>query len=185
MFNFVVKYLGFLKHVPGLALLFDVLLKVITLFTNPELLDLIDEIELEVQQWPGVSKKLHKYGGVQFDLKEIEIGHIHGNGLLDMILNRDFKRQLISDGKIRDHHTFRKSGWISFHIKTESDKDYAIQLLKIGYALKSKRTLNSPGGYHQIPLAAIVPVFAKVNALPNAQCQSAIADGYSNRSAQH
>ncbi len=185
MFNFVVKYLGFLKHVPGLGLVFDVWLKAITLFTNPTLLDWMDEIEHEVPQWAGVSKTMHKYGGVQFNFNKAEIGHIHGNGLLDMLLNRSLKRRLLAEGKIQDHHTFKNSGWISFFIKTEGDKTYALSLLRMGYTLKSNKVLNSPGCDHQASLPAVIPVFAKVNTLPSAQRQPAVTDRYSYRSAKH
>jgi len=159
MFNFVVKYIGFLKHVPGMGLLFDNWLKIATLFTNPDLLDYLDEIEREVLTWEGVIKTLHKYGGVQFNYNNCEIGHIHSNGLLDIRFSLTLKRQLLREGRARDHHLFKNTGWISFYIKTELDKNYALQLLKRAYAFKQKK-LFAPGGDHQTAAAAVVTVFA-------------------------
>ena len=160
MFNFVVKYLGPLKHIPGAGFVFDSWLKVWTLLTNPDLLDYVDDIEHEVSRWEGVSVFLHKYGGVQFNYKNQELGHIHGNGLIDMLLCRTLKQQLIQEGKILDHHVFKNSGWISFYIKTKADKAYALLLLKLGYKLKQQRNLLSPSRDHQTALPAVITMLA-------------------------
>lgn len=133
MFQFVVNYLGFLKFVPGLPLVFDAWLKLYIFITHAELLNWMDEISGEVQQWPGVISHPHRYGGIQFDCKHKEIGHLHSNGLLDMPLNRRLKAMLIQEGQVEDHHMLEGTGWISFYIRTEKDKQYALRLLKLGY----------------------------------------------------
>jgi hypothetical protein len=130
MFGFVIKYLGFLKSVPGLALLFDFWLKIYTLFINPDMLDWIDEIGAEVLKWEDTSLSTHKYGGLQFNYKGKELGHIHSNGLLDMLLSRKIKQQLLKDGRIQDHHSFKNTGWISFYMHNKCDADYAVHLLR-------------------------------------------------------
>lgn len=132
----MIRYLGFLKRVPLLGWMYDGTLKLWTYLTHPEILDWIDAIEAEVSSWENVIIHLHKYGGLQFDYDDKEIGHIHSNGLLDMLLNRKLKAELMPDGRIQDHHTFRNSGWISFYMRTEEDKYYAIALLRMGYEMR-------------------------------------------------
>lgn len=132
-FNIIVKYLGFLKHVPLLPHLFDTQLKLWTLIARPHLLDAIDDIEAEILKWDGTNVGMHKYGGLQFNYHQKEIGHIHSNGLLDIRFNRKIKQQLLLDGRVTDHHIFKKSGWISFYINTDEDRLYAQQLLQIAY----------------------------------------------------
>jgi luciferase-like monooxygenase len=136
MFKFIVKYLNFLKHIPPLPQIVDGLIKLDTFLFRREVLHHIDEIERTVLSWNGTSLKMHRYGGVQFDVNKKEIGHIHSNGLLDILLKREIKEQLIREGKVEDHHVFARSGWISFYIKTEKDRDYAIELLEYSYLLK-------------------------------------------------
>jgi hypothetical protein len=133
VFTLVIKYLGFLKGVPLAGLVFDSCLKLWTFTTNRPLLDWMDNIEANVLTWPGTTSTLHKYGGMQFNANGVEIGHIHSNGLLDMLLNRQVKQQLLTEGHITDHHTFVNSGWISFYIRTEDDATYALSLLRLGY----------------------------------------------------
>ncbi len=101
----------------------------------------MDVIEAEVSTWENITIHLHKYGGLQFDYGGKEIGHIHSNGLLDMLLNRKLKAELMTDGRIQDHHSFRNSGWISFYMRTEEDKYYAIALLRLGYEMRAMKRL--------------------------------------------
>jgi hypothetical protein len=130
MFNWVVKYLGFLKHVPILPHVYDAWLKLTSLFTNKDLPDYIDEIETEVLSWQHTYVSVHKYGGIQFNIFSREVGHLHGNGLLDILLNREQKSLLMTQYPIEDHHVFKNSGWISFRIRTSQDKQIAIELLR-------------------------------------------------------
>jgi hypothetical protein len=141
MFIFIIRYFGFLKFVPGMAMLFDAMLKLCTMAVNPHMLDWIDEIETEVLKWPDTTITTHKYGGLRFNHRGKELGHIHSNGLLDMLFSRKLKeraRQL--NPRIQDHHSFTNSGWISFYIKLEDDKKTVMELLATAYQSHSDKT---------------------------------------------
>lgn len=133
MFSFVIKYLGFLKSVPVLGWAFDGWLKLWVLITKPVILDWMDDIEAEVLAWKHTTTCIHKYGGLQFNCYGVEIGHIHSNGLLDMLLSKKVKQSLMMEGRITDHHSFKDTGWISFYMQTADDKEYALKLLRIGH----------------------------------------------------
>ncbi len=139
LFHFVVKYLGFLKIIPLLPHVFDSMLKLWCLITKSYLLDWLDEIETEVLSWEGMSTCSHKYGGLQFNYKGKEIGHLHSNGLLDVLFSKKLKERLFVDGRIKPHHVFEKSGWISFYIGNYNDKTYAKRLLKVAYNRSFKK----------------------------------------------
>jgi hypothetical protein len=134
MFDLIVNRFGFLKHVPFLPHLFDAVLKATTYFTNRRILDYVDEIESEVMTWQNTSISFHKYGGIQFDAHQKEIGHIHGNGLLDVLFSREIKMQCIKAGRVQEHHVFKDSGWISLWVKNDDDKNLAVELLRRSYA---------------------------------------------------
>src|SRR4051812_41622900 len=116
MFDIIVRYFGFLKHIPLMPHVFDALMKIYIFLTNKTILDYTDEIEKEVLSWEKTSGGMHKFGGVQFDVNHKEIGHIHSNGLLDILFNQELKARLLNEGKVKDHHVFKSSGWISFYI---------------------------------------------------------------------
>ena len=116
MFDWIVTHFGFLKHVPLLPHVFDAWLKLVSLFTNKNLSDYIDDIEAEVLSWQHTDVSAHKYGGVQFNAFNRELGLV--------LMNRY---------PIQHHHVFKHSGWVSFKIKTVSDKKLAIELLRAAY----------------------------------------------------
>jgi len=134
MFDFIVRNLGFLKHVPLLPHIFDSLLKLRTFVCKRYLLDVFDSIEIEVLSWKGTTVGIHKYGGLQFNVHKKEIGHLHGNGLLDVVYSRKIKKMLIEEGRVSNHHLFENSGWISFHLVSAEDTVYAIKLLMLSYS---------------------------------------------------
>jgi hypothetical protein len=139
MFDFVVKYGSFLKHIPFLPLLFDSMLILWSGIFNKELINCIEDIENEVTQWEGINISIHKFGGIQFNYQKKEIGHIHGNGLVDILFNKEIKGELIKAGKAEEHHVFKNSGWVSFYIRSSGDKKNALQLLNFSY----KNKINS------------------------------------------
>jgi hypothetical protein len=143
MFNLILKYFGFLKHVPLLPHLYDACIRIHTAVTKPKVLGYIDEIEAEVLLWNNTSTSIHKFGGIQFDLEKKEIGHIHSNGLLDILFNRQTKDLLIKEGRVTEHHTFKNSGWVSFYIRNVEDKGYALELLSCSYNKIEVKVSNS------------------------------------------
>ncbi|OJW12897.1 MAG: hypothetical protein BGO48_02405 [Mucilaginibacter sp. 44-25] len=105
-------------------------------------MEAIDEIEAELITWENVTTSLHKYGGLQFNYNGKELGHIHSNGLLDMPFSRSKKQQLMQqDKRVKDHHTFINSGWISVYMSSPADIVLAIALFKISYQKLRDRDL--------------------------------------------
>lgn len=140
MFAFIVRNFGFLKHVPLLPHIFDSLLRFRTFVYKRNLLDSFDSIEDEVLSWKDTTVSIHKYGGLQFNVHKKEIGHLHSNGLLDVVYSRKIKKMLIKEGRVSDHHLFKRSGWISFYIASPGDQIYAIKLLMLSYSLKTRNS---------------------------------------------
>lgn len=133
MFVFVIRYFGFLKFVPLLPHLVDAWLRFWEIATGSPVPECVDDIEAEVLSWPGTYKSIHKYGGLQLNCQGRELGHIHSNGLVDMLLSRKIKEELLKAGRITGHHSFKNSGWISFYIRNRQDAEYAQELLKMAW----------------------------------------------------
>jgi hypothetical protein len=123
---------------------YDTLLKIQLFFFNRELLDCLDDIEEAVDRWDQVSVSIHKYGGTQFNIGNHELGHLHGNGLLDVLLNRHLKAEVMKHPNVLEHHIFKNSGWISFWIKTPDDRRLAISILSTAYTFNRNRVLTTP-----------------------------------------
>ena len=142
IFSFVVKRLGFIKSIPLTALIFDSGLKLWLFISKSERLDWFDDIEEELLKWDGVNISLHKFGGTQFNYGKYEIGHLHSNGILDILFDKKTKLALVSGGEAKEHHVFKESGWISFYIEKRDDLPDAISLLRKRYDRVVRKSLR-------------------------------------------
>lgn len=96
-------------------------------------------IESEVLAWPGTSAHPHRFSGVEFKFGTREIGHLHGNSLLDIPFPTKVHNELIAAGLAEPHHVLPDSGWISFRIHKEEDLQAAIALLKRSYDIANRQ----------------------------------------------
>jgi hypothetical protein len=133
VFAFVVKYLNFLKYLYPLPLIFDVLLMIFTWTFRHEVYKAMTNVEKVVSSWPGIKVTLHKYGGFQFNVNDHEIGHLHNNGLVDILFDLKTKQQMLKQYNLQDHHVFKNSGWVSYYITKKEDEEEVISLLKISF----------------------------------------------------
>jgi hypothetical protein len=62
-----------------------------------------------------------------------ELGHIHGDRLLDVPFPVRVRDQLVREGRAREHHVLPDSGWVSFSIRGVADVPHAIELLRMNY----------------------------------------------------
>jgi len=120
------------------------MLRLWTLLSNHQLLAWMDDVEAQVLKIEGTSWSLHKYGGLQFNYLGKEIGHLHSNGLLDVLYSRTVKDKLKMDGRIQDHHVFANSGWISFYLEHPADVSYANELLLIAMQCVELKGVKRP-----------------------------------------
>jgi hypothetical protein len=139
IFNWVVRHIGFLKHIPLLAMMFDGWMMMWNALQNPEVLAVIDRIETTAATWNGIELSIHKFGGLQFNYRDKEVGHIHSNGILDILFPRKVSSTLIADKRANEHHIFNTSGWISFYIRDAQDYDAAIALLQLSYEYRKRQ----------------------------------------------
>jgi hypothetical protein len=136
IFRFVVRRLRWLGRVPLLPQIFDALLVALTAIAAPRKLRAIQSLEEMMCRDFGVTLGTHRFGGTGFYLNGVELGHMHGNGLLDVFVGRANRNALVSGGKALPHHVFPASGWISFWIRDEADLPRALELLRMS---RSKR----------------------------------------------
>jgi hypothetical protein len=133
MFKFVVRYFVFLKFVPFLPQVFDLLYKQWNGLFLPHLNEWLDQIESEMLLIPDIKLSLHRYGGIQFNYGTKELGHLHSNGLLDIPTSKAKKNIYLSQGIAQNHHVMPQSGWVSFYISSKEDQKQAVVLLKEAY----------------------------------------------------
>ncbi len=88
-----------------------------------------------VRQWDGVAISPYRYGGEEFRLGRRELGHIHGDHLVDIPFPKSVRDRIVAAGDAEPHHILPKSGWVSLFLRAEPDVERAIRLLELSYSL--------------------------------------------------
>jgi hypothetical protein len=90
--------------------------------------------------WEGIESHPHRFGGTEFRIGKREIGHIHGDSLVDIPFPKKVRDEIVATGEASPHHILPKSGWVSFYLKVDGDVQKAIDLLNRScqIALKQK-----------------------------------------------
>jgi hypothetical protein len=93
------------------------------------------QIKQVVTSWSGVESHPHRFGGVEYRLGTREIGHMHGDNLVDIPFPKRVRDQLVAAGEAEPHHILPATGWISFYLRSEPDIDRAIALFRQSYEI--------------------------------------------------
>jgi hypothetical protein len=131
MFKFVVKRLRWLTRIPILPQLFDAGLVIATMLFDRPRLRAMEMFESAICNKYAIHRRPHRFGGVGFFVGTTEIGHLHGNGLLDLFVGRKFRIEQVRQERALPHHVFPDSGWISFWLKSPADIAQALELFEV------------------------------------------------------
>ena len=94
-----------------------------------------EQIVKAALSWPGVGAHPHRFGGTEFRLGTREIGHVHGDHLVDIPFPTRVRREVVAAGHARPHHVLPESGWVSVYLRRPSDVEGAIELLRRSYQI--------------------------------------------------
>ena len=104
--------------------------------------ELLEMVEREVLDWPGVSKETHGGGRGQggfwvppatvYKFGRRALGHIHDTGVADLAFPREIHDQLVSEGRARPHGA-GFAGVVSYRIRKPEDVLGAVDLFRMNY----------------------------------------------------
>ena len=103
----------------------------------------LQKIQEAVMTWEGVTSQPHRFGGIEFRYGKLELGHVHGDYLVDIPFPMKTRNALIESHSAVPHHIMPESGWVSFYINDEKDIDAAIELLKLSYSSARRRKIRT------------------------------------------
>ena len=89
-----------------------------------------ERIVAAVKSWQGVEIRPHRYGGLEFRLGKRELGHTHGDALVDIPFPKAVRNEIVAAGEAEPHHILPSSGWISLFLRRAEDVEMAIRLLE-------------------------------------------------------
>ncbi len=100
-------------------------------------------IQKRLSQWPGLTAHPHQFGGTEYRIGTREIGHIHGDWLVDIPFPTKVRNEIVAAGRAEKHHILPDSGWISFYLREPADIEQAIQLFRESYEIALKQKSHS------------------------------------------
>jgi hypothetical protein len=89
--------------------------------------------------WEGIEAHPHRFGGTEFRIGKREIGHIHGDSLVDIPFPKKVRDEIVAAGEASPHHILLETGWVSFYLKEDGDIQKAIDLLQRSYQIAMKQ----------------------------------------------
>jgi hypothetical protein len=96
-------------------------------------------VESELGRWEGITTGPHRFGGLEFKLGNREIGHIHGDSLVDVPLPKRIRDELVASGEAEPHHVLPRSGWVSVFLNNPGDVDRALQVLRRSFEIAQEQ----------------------------------------------
>jgi len=94
-----------------------------------------EKIHAAVTSWPEVIAHPHRFGGTEYRLGKRELGHIHGDALVDLPFPKKDRDEIVAAGRAEAHHILPESGWVSFYLKKSADIENTMALFKHSYDL--------------------------------------------------
>lgn len=82
---------------------------------------------------------------MEYRLGTREIGHIHGDRMVDIPFPTKVRDELVAAGAAEPHHLLKDSGWVSFYIHEEAGVDQAVALLRRSYEIAAAQRAKRLG----------------------------------------
>lgn len=93
----------------------------------------------EVTAWEGVTTQPGRFGSTQFVVGKREVGHVHGDSVVDIPCRKEKCREWIDAGRA-EQHRFAPGFGVTVFIRSEEDLKNALNLLHESYDLVKTRS---------------------------------------------
>lgn len=102
-----------------------------------------EQIDAAVSGWEEITHLPHRFGGREYRLGDREIGHVHGDALVDIPFPTKVRNEIVEAGLAEPHHVLPQSGWISFYIRHPGDVEKAVALLRRSFDLAVQQRMRA------------------------------------------
>jgi hypothetical protein len=97
------------------------------------------KIQTELLSWPHVEAHAHRFGGTEYRIGRRELGHIHGDHLVDIPFPTKVRAEVVAAGQAEPHHLLPDTGWVSLYLREAADVDRALALFRRSFDLAIKQ----------------------------------------------
>ncbi len=121
-------------------------------------------IQQAVLSWPNVEAHPHRFGGTEYRMGKRELGHVHGDALVDIPFPTKVRDEIVASGQAEPHHVLPDSGWVSLFLREPADVHRAIELLRRSYDLALRQRAAGEAPMAEAPRDSTVPLPGKERA---------------------
>lgn len=107
-------------------------------------MQLLKRLEDTVASWPQISVHTHRFGGREFRFANVEVGHLHECGIVDIPFPRSIRDALLAEGLAEEHRWVPNSGWTTFLVRSDKDLQHAVWLMRLSYFRYALKTATDP-----------------------------------------
>jgi MFS family permease len=102
--------------------------------------DIVEAIKREILSWPNVTSQPQSFGGVDFRVGGKELGHLHGENMVDLplLIEAPKQSQEKTQRSLPPHDAYPESNWINYWIRGEDDVPKVIELFRLKYETLTK-----------------------------------------------
>jgi hypothetical protein len=102
------------------------------------------KLEAEVSAWLSITVQPHRLGGWEFQFGDVEVGHVHTGGILDIPFPRSIHDAPWAEGLAEERRWVPDSGWAAFHGRSAEDLGYALWFVRLAYLRNTLKTSSDP-----------------------------------------
>ncbi|MGC4046512.1 MAG: DUF5519 family protein [Armatimonas sp.] len=131
LLGFLSQWLRPVRYLIPLPQLLDMFFWLHTFVFHQRVFRVLEALIAEANSWSYVHWSLHRFGGIEWRVNGQEIGHLHGNGILDIRLpNFEAAKAAQRDNLALEHHTYPGSAWVSLPLQRHTQLPTALALLQ-------------------------------------------------------
>jgi len=104
-----------------------------------------EHIHEAVTRWDEMASRPHRFGGTEYRVGRREVGHVHGDRLVDIPFPLRVRDELVQSREAEPHHILPRSGWVSIYLRNPADVGSAIELLRRSYEIaRASQAVHQP-----------------------------------------
>lgn len=108
-----------------------------------------------VTGWDEIAHAPHRFGGTEFRVGHREVGHVHGDSLVDIPFSLHVRDELVKSGEAEPHHILPKSAGPAFFFGIQTMSAVLFGFCGSPTRLRLRRRRETPN-QHKTPVTLLV-----------------------------
>lgn len=109
-----------------------------------ELFGASERLSAAVLDWENTQLETSRFGVQKLSFGRQVFAHLHGSNMLDVLLPKPIRVELVLAGDAEPHPVLPTSGWITIYLQDAADEERALKILRRAYDILRERRPTRP-----------------------------------------